>query len=349
MGLIRALQAEGHQVVAIAPPDEYSERLSEAGCEYIELPMDQKGSNPLKDFKLMRKMKSVFREANLDIILFYTIKPNIYGSMAASSLGIPFINNVSGLGTVFIRRGITSYVAKRLYHRAFKKSKLVFFQNHDDKSEFLNAKLVSPSVIDVLPGSGVDLNRFSFHPIHEGKFTFLMVGRLIFDKGIIEFVEACKLLKAEGIDFKAGVAGFIEDDNYLGVPRGEVKKWEKEGIINYHGAVDNVLPLLQKSTCVVLPSYREGTPKSLLEAIATGRPIVTTDAPGCREVVVEGENGFLCEVRNAKDLAKKMKRMINLDQDQLSQMGHKSRAIAESKFDEQIVIQKYIQAIKKLV
>ncbi len=349
-GLIHALKKDGNQVTAIAPRDDYSEKLIGLGCDYVEVSMQQKGSNPIEDWKLKARITKVLRKVKPDILLLYTIKPNIYGTLAAAQLGIPVINNISGLGTVFIRSGITSRIAKLLYKKALKKSELVFFQNDDDRRDFTRAKLLDIDKTELLPGSGVDLEKFA--PTHqkvEDNFRFLMVSRVIYDKGIVELIEAIKILKGRGLNITCGLVGFIEDGNNLGVPRQTVDSWVEEGLIEYYGVLEDIRELLSSSNAVVLPSYREGTPKSLLEAIAMAKPIITTDVPGCREVVEDQVNGFLCKVRSSSDLADKMERMINLSADELSKMGIQSRKLAETRFDEKIVIDRYKKAIKRLV
>lgn len=349
LGLIKALQQDGHQIIAIAPKDEFSEKLQAEGCEFYDVPMEQKGANPIKDLQLKNRMQRALKGIKPDVLLLYTIKPNIYGTLAAAKLGIPVINNVSGLGTVFIRNGVTSRIAKYLYKKAFKKSRLIFFQNKDDRNDFVNAGLLNENKTQLLPGSGVDLTKFNYsHKDREEEFVVLMISRVIYDKGVMEFVEAIKGLKQSGNRVKAVLVGFIEDGNYLGIPRATVNEWVDEGVIDFKGAIADVRPLIAAADIVVLPSYREGTPKSLLEALAMGKPIVTTDVPGCREVVKDGENGFLCKVKDASDLADKVLKMFRAKDTELTNMGLKSRALAEKKFDEKIVISQYRESIIRL-
>ena len=346
-GLIKGLQKEGHEIVAVAPLDEYSEKLEkELGVKHFPILIDNKGSNPLKDIKLMFEYKKLFNQIKPDAILQFTIKPNIYGTIAAKILKIPTINNVSGLGTIFINPNtITSKIGMILYKYAFRFPKKVFFQNNDDKELFINHKLVNNNITGILPGSGVDLDKFMYSPkAKEEKFIFLMIARVLYDKGIVEYVIAAKeiLSKHKNIEFQ--ILG-NHDESKGSVPKNALKKWVDDGTINYLGTTDDVASVIRSSDCVVLPSYREGTPKTLLEALAIGRPIITTDVAGCKETVINNENGYLCDVKSANDLAKKIDSMISLSDDERFKMSEKSRKLAESKFDEQLVIQKYISEI----
>lgn len=348
MGLIRAIQTQGHTVIAIAPKDEYSELLIQAGCEYVPVLMENSGTNPFKDFSLTYQLYKAYKKSKPDIILHYTIKPNIYGALAANMLKLPAINNVSGLGTVFLKQGVTSSVARQMYRLSFRYPKMVFFQNNEDRQLFLDLKLVKSKITALLPGSGVDTDKFK--PVHTPKkdhFTFLVISRLLIDKGIYEYIEAIKLLKARGTEAEFQLLGAPDPTHKRGIPLHALDDWQKNGLISYLGTTDNVLPLLQEADCVVLPSYREGTPKTLLEAASTGKPIVTTDVPGCRHVVKHGENGFLCKVKDAKDLAEKMEKMLLLQESERTTFGENSRAMAIEIFDERIVIEKYLNAITK--
>ena len=348
-GLIKALQQEGWEVIAIAPKDDFSARIeSEYGVKYIPVIMENKGTNPFKDYQLIKSFKKLYKREKPDVILHYTIKPNIYGTMAAIKLGIPVINNVSGLGTAFIRKNIVSKIAAKLYKHSFRNARRVFFQNDDDRKVFLSKKLISKEKTGLLPGSGVSLQKFQATSA-KGKFNFLFIARLIYDKGILEFLQAAKSLKKEGVDADFDVLGFIDDEAKLGLTSKQVEHWQKEGFVNYLGAVDDIRDIMGNANVVVLPSYREGTPKSLLEAMAMEKPIITTDVPGCRETVKNGYNGYLCKEKSAEDLADKLKKIYALPEDELLEMGRNSRKYAIEKFDEQIVLNKYILEIKSII
>jgi glycosyltransferase involved in cell wall biosynthesis len=349
--LVRALQAAGHEVLAIAPPDDYSARLeTELGCRFVPIHMENKGTNPVKDALLTRRFYQIYQREKPDVVLHYTIKPNIYGSIAAKLAGIPSINNVSGLGTVFIIRNFVSRVALRLYRFAFRFPHKVFFQNDDDRQLFLQHHLVRPEITGLLPGSGVDTMKFrpasSF--TRQQPFVFLMVARVLYEKGIVEYFEAAKIVRAAVPGTRVQLLGGLDEAGGVGVPRATFEEWLKSGDIEYLGRSDDVASHLHQADCVVLPSYREGTPKTLLEAAAVGKPLVTTDVPGCRETVVDGHNGYLCQVRSGADLAAKMLQVLALPTPELERMAQASRQLAETKFDERLVLGQYLQAISEL-
>jgi len=349
IGLIEAFQKEGYQVVAIAPDDGFVSDLEAVGCEFFPLEIERKGANPLKDLFFIFGLYKVYKAAKLDIALHFTIKPNIYGTLAARLLNIHTINNVTGLGTVFIHDNLTSKIAQKLYRFAFQFPQKVFFQNQDDLDLFVEKKLISKNITDLLPGSGIDTEKFKPEMATATdlpkKFTFLLIARLLYDKGILEYINAIKILKKENIDAHFQLMGKIETDKGLGVTQEMLQKWIDDGLISYLGTTNNVRPFIQNADCVILPSYREGTPRTLLESASMGKPLIATDVAGCKETIIDGVNGFLCEVRNATDLAAKMKKMMELPENEYREMGKQSRFLAITKFDQKIVIQKYLQAI----
>jgi glycosyltransferase involved in cell wall biosynthesis len=282
--------------------------------------------------------------------LHYTIKPNIYGTIAASWLNIPVINNVCGLGTMFLKDNLLSKVAILLYRIAFRFPKKIFFQNDDDRQLFLKRRIVSKKVSDLLPGSGIDTQIFSPSKASakKNKFTFLLISRLIYDKGILEYIEAIDVLKKEGIDAKFQLLGPIDVKHKRGIPEEMIQTWIEKGQVEYLGTTEDVRSFIENADCVVLPSYREGTPKTLLEAASMGKPIVATNVPGCNNVVVDGENGYLCNLRDSNDLALKMKNMLSLDNEEREKMGLKSREYVITNFDESLVINKYLESIEKI-
>lgn len=346
-GLIRGLIAAGHEVVAVAPPDKYVPRLAELGCRYVPLSMDNKGTHPGRDLLLFWRFLQLLYREKPAVYLGYTVKPNIYGSLAAHILRIPVINNVAGLGTVFIRTGWLTRLVRGLYQLALSRSTKVFFQNEEDRALFVSQKLVSATVTDRLPGSGIDLDRFIPVPLPDKTpLRFLLIARMLWDKGVGEFVEAARILKNQGINVEFCLLGFLDVQNPTAISRQQMDEWIKEGTICYLGVSDNVTEEIALADCVVLPSYREGVPRTLLEAAAMARPIVTTDSVGCRDVVDDGVNGYLCKPRDAIDLAGKMARMAALSHAERAAMGQRGREKIEREFDEQIVVNKYLQAIQ---
>jgi glycosyltransferase involved in cell wall biosynthesis len=347
--LIKVMVAAGHEVVAVAPPDEYAPRLATLGCRFVALPMDNRGTHPGRDALLLWRFWRLLQRERPDAFLGYTVKPNVYGSLAAHALGIPVINNIAGLGSVFIRGGPLAWLVRQLYRLALRRSVKVFFQNADDQGLFVEGGLVRPGSCDLLPGSGVDLARFALVPLpfrRVAPMRFVLIGRLLRDKGVVEFVEAARIIRARWPDVQCCLLGFVDVLNPAAISRAEVDAWVRAGDIHYLGASDDVRQEIAQADCIVLPSYREGTPRSLLEAAAMGRPIITTDAVGCREVVEDGRNGFLCKAADAKDLAEKMEHILRLSGDERTRMGLEGRRMMEERFDEKIVLRKYLDAIE---
>lgn len=352
LNLAKALLREGYEVVAMAPPGEDAARIEAAGVRFIPVPMSANGTNPLHDCAYILRLLRVLRREHPSAYLGYTVKPNVYGGLVCRLLGIPAILNIAGLGSVFIQEGWLSRMVQFLYRLGLTRAEIVFFQNPDDMELFVTRGLVTPTQAARLPGSGVDLERFAPVPLLEpgdsAPFRFLLIARLLWDKGIGEYVEAARRLRAEGRAVECQLLGFLGSENPSGVPVERIEAWQKQGVIRYLGSADDVRPHIARADCVVLPSYREGTPRSLLEAASMGRPIVTTDAVGCREAVDDGVTGFLCQPRDAADLAEKMRRMMDLPHAARAEMGKKGREKMTREFDETIVIDRYLQTVKAL-
>ena len=349
-GLIRALVAQGHAVVAVAPDDAYASRLAELGCRFVALPMDNQGTHPGRDALLLWRFWRLLRRERPDVYLGYTVKPNVYGSLAAGWLGIAVINNIAGLGAVFIQNGWLLRLVRWLYRIALGGSAKVFFQNEDDRQLFVGGGLVRPELCGLLPGSGIDLERFGLLPLpaldaQPRKLRFLLIARMLWDKGVGEYVQAAGLVRARWPDAEFCLLGFLDVKNPAAISGAQMQTWVQQGHVRYLGVSDDVRAEIASADCVVLPSYREGTPRTLLEAAAMGRPLIASDAVGCREVVDDGQNGYLCKVRDATDLAEKMERMLLLHPGERAAMGRRGREKMEREFDEQIVIRKYLDAI----
>ena len=349
LNFVKALIAQGHSVHTIAPHDKYSRFLEEAGCTHHNVRMDSRGANPIKDTALIFELFFIYRRLKPDVILHYTIKPNIYGTFAASLLGIPVVNNVCGLGTIFLKDNLVSSFAIFLYKLAFRFPKKVFFQNSDDRDLFVKRKLIDKDICDLLPGSGIDLARFTPTNFKRNKpFTFLLISRLITDKGILEFIEAVKKLKSQGVRAHFQLLGAKDPKHQRGIQVNVIQEWIESGIVEYLGTTTDVRTFINQADCVVLPSYREGTPRTLLEASSSSKPIVATDVPGCHHVVQHQFNGLLCKLKDADDLAEKMFEMANYDDDTLRKFGENGRKKMEQEFDEKIVVSKYLSAIESL-
>jgi len=349
MSFVRALIDQGYEVHTIAPNDEYTNFLTAVGCIHHQVRMDSRGANFIKDAALIVELFMIYRKVKPDVVLHYTIKPNVYGTLAASLLKIPVINNVCGLGTVFLKDNLVSAVAILLYKISFRFAKKVFFQNSDDLKLFIDRGLVPQHAVDLLPGSGIDLKKFQPMPFKRNpKFTFLLISRLITDKGILEYIEAVKRLKQKGFDARFQILGAMDEEHKRGIKVRVIEEWIRSGTIEYLGTSNDVRQFINQADCIVLPSYREGTPRTLLEAASSARPIIATDVPGCNHVVVNQYNGLLCKLKDAEDLAEKMKLMSGFDDLKLKQLGLNGRTKMEAEYDESVVINKYLEILKGL-
>jgi len=344
-----AFQKKGYKVVFISPYDKYSENIKEH-FEYIDIKINSKGMNPIEDLKTIYAFYCVYKDIKPDIILHYNIKPNIYGTIAASILNIPTINNIAGLGTLFIKQNFVTKIAKFLYKFSQKRATKIFFQNQDDFKMFVDENLVQKEKCDILPGSGVDVEKFL--PVEkkdDGIFRFLLVSRMLWAKGIQEFVDAAKIIKNKYNNVEFQLLGHLDVESPTAISKEQMDIWVKNGFVNYLGSSDDVRAEICKADCIVLPSfYREGTPRILLESASMEKPIITTDNVGCKDVVDAGINGFLCNIKDSVDLALKMEKMLNLTQNERSFMGKAGREKMMNFFDERIVINKYIKAIEEI-
>ncbi|MEM7102367.1 MAG: glycosyltransferase family 4 protein [Bacteroidota bacterium] len=353
--LVRQLTASGYEVLLIAPVDDYVDSLKPLGCRFIAIKhLDKRGTNPLKDARLVFELRSIFRKERPDLILNFTIKPNIFGSLAAKLLGTKAISTLTGRGRVELSSSIFDRGIKLLYRMAFSYCEKVVFQNHDDLNFFLTQNLVNKAKCIVVPGSGVDLQQFHPNglvkdPALGDKTIFLLGARLLLDKGIREYTDAAKQVKAKYPDTEFWLLGPV-DDNPNQINEQHLKDWEKEGAIKYLGVTDNVQQFLTNADVVVLPSYYgEGVPRTLLESLAMQKPIITTDHTGCRDTVDEGENGFLIPIKDVDALVEAMEKMIALGDAGREAMGKKSRKKAEQEFDDKIVISAYLKTIRSIL
>lgn len=345
--LVEALTADGHRITVLAPPDDAVPELERLGCRVRPLEMSVKGLNPIEDLKLQLRFGRIFREERPDAVLSYTIKNNIFGARAATPAGVPFLPNVTGLGTAFLSGKLLQTVTEQLYRRSFAALPVVFFQNEDDRDLFLDRRLVRADQARLLPGSGIDLQRFATTPMPapEEPPVFLMIARLLRDKGVLEFVEAARRVKARHPQARFQLLGAVGSENRSAIDRPTVDAWVAEGVVDYLGTTADVRPAIAASSCVVLPSYREGAPRTLIEAAAMARPLIATDVPGCRAVVDRDVSGFLCEVRNAESLAAAMQRFLNLSPEAQQAMGAAGRAKMEREYDQVLVVDAYRAAL----
>ena len=347
--LIRSIKKNGYRVVVLASKDNYSEKLLDIVDEYYEIKLDSSGINPVKDAYLIFQIYNICKGLKLAVILNFTIKPVIYGTFAGKLVGVPVINTITGLGTAFISKGFTNKVAIFLYKFAFKYSYLVFFQNPDDQQFFKNLNIVTRKNTKLISGSGVDLLRFK--PLKKritNNIKILFIGRIIADKGIYELIEAAKIIKKEYSNVTFILMGMLGVKNRTSIRKSEVDYWVNKGIIQFIPFKDDIRKVLANSNLVVLPSYREGIPKTLIEAASMAKPLIASDVPGCREVVKNEVNGFLCKVKNPVSLADSIRKFIKLDYTSKIEMGLKSRELAIQKFDIEKVNGSYINELNKI-
>lgn len=346
--LLKALQKAGYRIVVIAPRDDYTKLLINEGFAFRDLTtLDNDSTNTIRELRLMYQLFTIFREVDPIVVLQYTIKPNIYGTMAAAFLRIPTINNISGLGTVFLSSNFSSLIARGLYWLTQRLAYRVLFQNNDDRDIFVKYFFVRKSRALRVPGSGIDTDFFAPVPLPSEPLTFLFIGRLLKDKGIEEFIEAIRKIKPRFPEVKFQIVGTLYPKNPTATKPEELKAWIREGLVEYLGYTDDIRKVIAEATCVVLPSYREGLSRALLEAASMARPLITTDVPGCRDVVETGKNGFLCRVRDSADLALQIEKMITLSHQQREAMGRAGRKKVVEEFSEAIIIDRYLKLIKK--
>jgi glycosyltransferase involved in cell wall biosynthesis len=344
--LIDRLKDQGHEVIAIAPPDEYSARIP---CEFHPLPIKRGSNSLLKDGTMFLRLLKILRVRRPHVLLTYTPKPNVFGALAAKALGVRVVCNISGLGSSMISGGIFSRLMFGLYRISVGNADFVFFQNKDDLDIFLSKGIVRSDRVGLLPGSGVDLTKYPFSPrlrAADGIFRFVMIARLIRDKGVFEYVDAAlRVTKQVGSPIEFVLVGGIDEGNQSSLSSQEIDRIRAQGAVVVMGHVDDVKSEIERADCVVLPSYREGLPRTLLEGAALGRPLIASDVEGCKEIVDNTINGYLCEARSSASLAESMLRMYALDSAELRQLGESSRRKVEDFFSEEIVFDEYLKRI----
>jgi glycosyltransferase involved in cell wall biosynthesis len=353
LGLLRALQDAGYSLVAAVPDDAHASHLRDAGIETRTIRIARHGKSPVADLKLLYCYVDLLRRLKPAVFLGFTIKPNIYGALAGQFAGVPVINNITGLGMVFTRAGPLRALVRALYRIAFRRSNRIFFQNPESRDLFLSAKMVRASQASLLPGSGIDLDWFSPVPgktAAEAGLTFLLPARMIWQKGIGEFCEAARRMRIDHPGVRFQLAGPTEPEAHEGaISARQIDQWRAENV-DYLGSVDDIRPTFEAADCIVLPSYYpEGVPRSLIEAAAMAKPIITTDTPGCRDVVEAGVTGYFCHERSVESLTAAMLEMIERSADERAEMGRRARMKIEREFDERLVIEAYLEAIDAIV
>lgn len=341
---------KGYQVIVLTPKDEkYQKELQTIGCTCISISIKAKGKNPINDIITYLQFYRILKKEKPDFCFFYTIKPNIYGSMAAGKLNIPHIPVTTGLGYVFLHNNWISKIAKNLYKKAFKKASEIWFLNQEDIQTFQREELVKNKKLFLLHGEGISTQNFEVHlPSNKNleNIIFLLSARMLWDKGIKDFVEAARIIKPQYPNTRFQLLGFVDNKNPRTIPLKQIQEWEKLGYIEYLGATNDVRPYIYSSTCVVLPSYyREGVPFSLLEGAACGKPLITTNNIGCKDVVENEKNGFLCKVKDPHDLASCMEKIIRMSPLKLDEMGLYGRKKVEKEYDINLIIKEYSKRI----
>jgi len=355
--LAQAIKAQGHKIICISPPGAYGPRLEEAGCRWLPLPMmDRRSLNLWSEARLVQHLIPFYRQIRPDLACHFTLKCVIYGSLAARAIRIPTVNAITGLGHVFtsdtlrtrlLRPAIGGLLRFCLDHPR----NLLILQNPDDQQELLSQRLVSPDRIRLIRGSGVNTERFKPRttPRQPGPFRVLLAARLIWEKGIGEYAEAARQLRQAGLSIEFRLAGDPDPGNPTSVPREAIEEWQQLGLLRALGHVDTMEALLADTDLVVLPSYyREGAPRSLLEAAACGLPIITTDSIGCREVVDHEVTGLLIPPRDATALAAGIRRLHDAP-DECLRMGQAGRAKIIAEFDERLVIEQTLSVYQELM
>lgn len=339
--LIKSLIEKGHSVSAIVPVVDGNneliaeEQLTKLNCSLIHVPIDRRGMNPLKDFKLFRRFKTVIKTEKPELVITYTIKPNIYGGLACRLLKVPYAVNITGLGTAFQNKGLLRTLVTFLYKHALQKAKVVFFENTENRDIMVSAGIIQDSKTYVLPGAGVDLDHFSYsdYPQDNDGTRLLFIGRIMQEKGVDELFEAMTRLRADGINCSLDVVGGFED-NYSAV----IEKYSNEGWLHYHGFQSDVRPFIANCHCFVLPSWHEGMANTNLECAAMGRPVITSNIHGCLEAVEDGVSGFLCERKNADSLYRKLRKFLDSTFYEKQKMGIQGRKRMEEIFDKHKVV-----------
>lgn len=349
IGIIREL-AKSYEVVVVAPNDSGIDAMQAVGVRFIPVSIDSKGTNPLTDIRLYRDLKVIYQQEGFDFIFHFTIKPNIYGSRAASSLGIRHINVITGLGYTFIKKNWLFRLSCFLHRVAMRQAESVWFLNEDDKETFVQLELVDKERVHVIHGEGVDSAYYQSDQPFPESFVFLYIGRMLRYKGVDLFAKAAEILQSEFPIVRWQLLGAMDADNPDGISADEMENWVHKGYVEYLGVAKDVRPYISRCSCVVLPSrFREGVPRSLLEAASMERPIITTDSVGCKEVVADRINGLLCEKRSLDSLVEAMRTMLRMSKQQLTAMGIAGRQRILQQFDEQIILEEYNRALERYV
>jgi glycosyltransferase involved in cell wall biosynthesis len=345
LDVIKWLLKNGFNILVFAPGDDYADKLTAEGCRFIPIYFNNKGENPIKDYFFYLKLRRLYRLYKPDFIFHYVAKPNIYGSLAASAENIQSVAVITGLGYPFAKRNLLFRIIRALYRKALTNTSEVWFLNNEDAKVFITEKIVAIHKMKVLPGEGINTEHFAPRESSTkqgGPFEFLMSTRLLKSKGIGLYADAARILKKKNYDLHFSLIGFFEKNHPDSISPEQLAGWEKEGLINYLGFADDVRPFLQNADCIVFPSfYNEGIPRCLMEAASMELPAITSLNRGCKEVVLNNSNGYICNINDPFDLADKMEKMINLSPEERARMGKNGRQLVLKKFGMCKIIQEY--------
>ncbi|MEK4129098.1 glycosyltransferase family 4 protein [Solibacillus sp. FSL W8-0474] len=343
--LLEELIRQQHEVYISLPNDEYVPKLEKIGCKFVDTQLDRRGTNPLRDFSLFVNYIKTIREIRPSIVLTYTIKPNVYGGIACAITKIPYITNITGLGTSLENESLIQRITLVLYKLGLNKASTVFFQNRTNQIFFEN-KVIANNKTKLIPGSGVNIEQYSLksYPVDNKEIQFLFIGRIMKAKGIDELFEAAKIIKAQYPNANFHLVGGMEE-NY----EEKLNELQKQDIIKYHGQQGNVSTFIKESHAIILPSHHEGLANVLLESAATGRPVLASKVPGCIETFDDGVSGFGFEVKNVESLVKAILKFINLPYEKKIEMGIAGRKKMEKEFDRNFVVKAYINEIRTAI
>jgi len=330
-----------NEVYLSLPYGEYVEYFKKIGCHYLQNEFDRHGTNPIKEFQQISYYKKMIKEIQPDIVFTYTIKPNAYCGAACASLGVPYVANITGLGSAVENGGLLQKISLALYRYGLRNAQKVFFQNAENRDFMIQHKVIK-TPYDMLPGSGVNLDQYAVLPYPDGTTVdFMFISRIMKEKGIEQYLETAKVIRKKYPETRFHVCGFCEEEY-----EEELNKLNEEGIIIYHGLVNNIVEMHRISSCTIHPTYYpEGLSNVLLESCACGRPIITTDRSGCREVVDDGINGFVVKQKDSQDLVDKVEKFLALSIDERKKMGLAGRVKVEKEFDRKIVVEKYLNEL----
>ena len=343
-GVIKALVEAGHDVTVVAPYETRVDIKKELGVKVININLNKRGMNPVEDLKLLHELYKIYKQEKPDIVFHYTIKANIYGTLAAHFAKIKSVAVLTGLGYAFVTDSLVSKIAKFLYKISLPMAEEVCVLNEDDKNLLVSEKIIKAEKVFILPGEGVNTEKFA--PMkksenHNKKTVFLMIARAFFDKGVKEYVEAAEKIKSLYPDTEFEFLGALGGNSVAGIDEAQMKSFVDKGIINYLGTVNDVREIIKNADCIVLPSYREGISRTLLEGGSMEKPLIATNVTGCKNIILDNVTGFLAEPKNSEDLAEKIEKFLSLSEKEREEMGKAGRKYIQENFDEKIVIDIY--------